>query len=193
MNKLDIANKFADMWRRSREDAGVSQKYMAKALGVSRATIQNWENGLSCPSQIKSLEWFGVLGVQPLPYYMEILYPSDENITDTDMDNTLALVISNMPARLKAELLYLLQGLHGSTPSCVLEMITAYLQTPLEFRLNVASGISINYEVCEARGILKNPDEIQPDMNLLHKAIRKGQKAVVEGKDYYVCTNIDRS
>ena len=75
LQRIDISEKFASMWRKSREDAGKSQDFMAKAMRVSKRTIQNWEAGISCPSQSAGLEWFQILGLAPLPYYLELLYP----------------------------------------------------------------------------------------------------------------------
>lgn len=190
MKKYEIAERFAKMWRTSRESVGKSQDYMAKALGVSKKTVQNWEAGTSCPSQQKGFEWFIVLGVQPMPYYLDILYPNEFgrlSPESSDMDITIALLtlISNLTGEQKRKLLYALTGRHGSSPICVLEMLTAYLQTPLDYRLNVASSVAVNYEISEAKGMLVRPDSIQPDMELLHLAIKKGREAVIEGKGSY--------
>lgn len=190
MDKIKIAEKFAYMWKTSRNDAGKSQDYMAKALGVSKKTVQNWEVGTSSPSQLMGFQWFQVLGLQPLPYYLNLLCPIDLGVTEYDADaeqikDTLHTIIDGLPANYQKELLYMLYGSHGSSPFALLELITAYLQTPLEFRLNVASGIAVNYEVAEARGCLKNPAQIKPNMNLVHDGIAKGRQAVVEGKQDY--------
>ena len=44
MTRNEIADRFGMMWKKSRCNAGVSQEYMAKALGVSKKTIQNYDN-----------------------------------------------------------------------------------------------------------------------------------------------------
>lgn len=190
MTKYDISEKFAKMWRESRESVGKSQDYMAKALGVSKKTVQNWESGTSCPSQQKGFEWFTVLGVQPMPYYLKLLYPYEfdrikPGANDKDVGIALLTLISNLTEDQKRKLLYILQGCHGSSPICILEMLTAYLQTPLDYRLNVAASIAVNYEVSEAKGILKNPAHVQPNMDLLNLAIKRGRQAVIDGKGSY--------
>ena len=74
-NDYEINDRFARIWRVSREKAGVSQDAIAKRLGVSKKTVQNWENGTSSPSQVMGFEWFNVCELQPLPFYLEALYP----------------------------------------------------------------------------------------------------------------------
>ena len=103
MKKYDISERFAKMWRTSREAAGKSQDYMAKALGVSKKTVQNWENGTSCPSQQMGFEWFMVLGVQPMPYYLKLLYPYEfdriePGANKKDVGIALLTLVSNLTA-----------------------------------------------------------------------------------------------
>lgn len=190
MKKYDISEKFAKMWRKSRESAGKSQDYMAKALGVSKKTVQNWENGTSCPSQQMGFEWFMVLGIQPMPYYLKLLYPYEfdrfePGANEKDVGIALLTLVSNLTVDQKRKLLYILQGCHGSSPICILEMLTAYLQTPLEYRLNIAASIAISYEVSESKDILNNPAHVQPNMSLLNLAIKRGRQAVIDGKGCY--------
>lgn len=39
-----------------RKNAGMSQEYLARALGVSRQTIVNWESGKSVPTADKAVK-----------------------------------------------------------------------------------------------------------------------------------------
>ena len=70
----DRERQFAKIWADSRVDAGKTQDYMAKGLGVSKKTIQNWENGVTAPDFFMGSEWFRVLGINPLPYYLSFLF-----------------------------------------------------------------------------------------------------------------------
>lgn len=45
-----IKNEIGDNLRRLRKDAGLSQKQMAKALGISAATLCSYETGKTVPS-----------------------------------------------------------------------------------------------------------------------------------------------
>lgn len=189
-NRVDISARFAKMWRTSRESVGKSQDYMARALGVSKKTVQNWEAGTSCPSQEKGFAWFVILDLQPLPYYLRLLYPEEfDDLTpcsdDKAIEQALCTVIKDIPSEMKRKILYLLTGAHGSSPLAVMEVITAHLQTPLRDRLNVAQSIATNYEMAQSAGKVKRPDHIQPNMELISSGIQLGKEAVKAGKNSY--------
>lgn len=183
MTSVDISDRFAEMWRTSREDAGRSQEYMAKALGVSKKTIQNWEAGTSCPNQLTGFAWFNALGLQPLPYYLKLLFPDDCN--GESCEDLLIDIIHALPEGYKKKLLYILHGGHGSSPICILDMVTAHLQSPLRGRLNVAQSISMNYDLAAATDSIRCPEDIQPDTEQLHNAINAAYSAILSGNDDY--------
>lgn len=186
MNKLELNERFSQMWRKSREDAGRSQEYMAKALGISRKTIQNWEDGTSSPNQIKALEWFEALNLQPLPYYLWVLYPGKfEEMNNSNIDDILLNLVSQLPVDTKKKLLFMLAGNHGSSTVGIIELAVAHLQSPLEKRLNIAEGVAKNYTVASGKNTICCPDDIQPDMNTLRRTIELGTKAVIQGKETY--------
>ena len=181
--------RFASMWRKSREDAGKSQEYVARAMGISKKTVQNWESGYSCPDQCQGLEWFHVLGIQPLPYYMEILYPQLEDInpnsSNENLDAVLFDILKDFSADSKRKLLYLFAGNHGSSPSGILEMVIAHLHLPIAQRLNTGHNIITNYQIDKAYGALVEPNEVQPNMALLVQCYENCLSAVQEGKKEY--------
>lgn len=185
----EISERFAKIWRVSRYKAGVSQDAIAKKLGVSKKTVQNWESGASSPSQVMGFRWFNALGIQPMPYYLSVLYPGFGDIpaepTDKEVDIYLQKLTGGLPARSKRELLYLLSGYHGSSVAGILELMTAHLQAPLRDRVNVAQSVATNYELAEASGRIRCPGHVQPNMELLQLMIEKGKGAVLEGKEEY--------
>lgn len=187
MNKIELAEQFALMWKRSRQDAGKSQEYMAKALCVSKQTVKNWENGTSSPNQIKAFEWFEVLNLQPLPYYLEALYPGrfTKNASDDDICEILFKIIKGLPTDIKKKLLYMFTGNHGSSTIGMIELATAHLHVPLEKRINIAQSVSTNYELSKVKNVLCCPDDIQPNMETLNRSIRLGLLAVMEGYEGY--------
>ena len=187
LDRIDISDKFAKMWRTSREDAGKSQDYMAKALGVSKKTIQNWEQGLSCPSQSVGFEWFKILGIAPLPYYLEILYPGINHENDQEVTESLKRIIEDLTPDIQKKLLYILTANHGSSVVAIIDMMTAHLQTPLRDRVNIAQSVYTNYEIAQANNTVKHPDLPQPNAERLHNAIESGKQAVKEGLgDYFI-------
>lgn len=186
MNRNEIADKFGDMWKKSRCAAGVSQEYMAKALGVSKKTIQNWENGTGSPNQIMGFEWFHVLGLQPLPYYLDLFYGSCEDVPEEDnkkLDSMLYEAIDRLNPYMKRKLLYILDADHGSSTAGVLDMVVTHLHCPLPLRIGVAQHILSNYEIAESYGA--NSDLIKCDTEILRKSIENCKKAVKERKNKY--------
>lgn len=190
MDNYEISERFAEMWRKSRSDAGKSQEYMARALGVSKKTIQNWEDGTSSPSQLKGFEWFDVLGLQALPYYLRLLYPEQFNTitaesTDAEIEDAIITYVKAATPDLKRKLLYLLVGQHGSSATAIMEMMTAHLHTPLRSRLNVALSIKTNYEIAEKRGEIIRPDVVPADIEHLNFAIELAKEAIVRADESY--------
>lgn len=172
MTSVEISDRLAQMWRRSREDAGKSQEYMAKALGVSKKTIQNWEDGTSSPAHLKAFAWFDALGVPPLPYYLDLLYPDimkrlEEDPTEEVITDTLVTAVKHLGFEQKKKLLYLFLGEHGSSVTGILELMTAHLQSPLRDRISIAHSVSNNYRLALQTGNVIRPDDIQPDLDLL--------------------------
>ena len=53
---MDIGTKI----RNARSDAGLTQEKAAEALGVSRQTISNWENGRTYPDIVSVIKMSNV-------------------------------------------------------------------------------------------------------------------------------------
>lgn len=182
MTTFEISERFAQMWKQSREDAGKSQAYMAKALGVSRATIQHWEDGISSPSQIKGFQWFEALGLQPMPYYLKLIYGISSKSDPLEAIRTIA---SDLPEDYQKKILYFLSGEHGSSVAGIIELTTAYLLLPLRDRLAIAQSIATMYRVVDAEGSANADDRIRPNMEILQKSIDGGTRAVLSGRSGY--------
>lgn len=188
MNELNIADRFAEMWRRSREDGGRSQEYMAKALGVSKRTVQNWEEGYSSPSQLKGFEWFQILGLQPIPYYLELMYPMDfdtasKEHTDEEIEEALIKYIKVMRPSDKRKLLFIIYGNHGSEFNELIEMLCAHFHTPPENRITVAQNICTNFQVAEATDRLIAKNHIMPNIDTLKRAIIRKRDQILGTHD----------
>lgn len=189
MHDTGVTDRFAMMWQKSRADAGKSQEFVAKALGVSKTTIQNWEQGLSCPNQRQGFEWFKVLGLPPMPYYLSLLYPEFDSdlsvMSDEQVDAALLALMTDLPTDVKRKILYIALGNHGSSPLAVLELMVAHLQLPLQARVSSAVALRTNYEVAEACHALVGTNEITPNIEVIEKAYAAAKKAVKERKTSY--------
>ena len=190
MNRIEIADRFARMYSSARHAAGLSQAQAAKAMGVSKSTIQNWESGFSSPSSIQTFVYFKHLGIQPLPYYLQLLYPTEfdwlsSQATDESVDRALEKLLKDLPIDAKRKILYIAYGNHGSSPMAVLDLICAHLHTPLVARVGVAELIRSNLHLSEALGRTIQGDNIMPNMAILNTAIANAREAVCERARHY--------
>lgn len=184
------AKRFSEIWWKSRTDAGKSQEYMAQHLGISKRTVQNWEHGVTCPDLFQSSEWFSLLGLNPIHYYLSYLHPGmfRDTISSADeqeVEETLVQLIRNSTLTEKRELLFLMSGQHGSSWHSLLQLFTAHCHTTLRSRVIAARVIVDSYEMEEETGDLVCADAILPDMNMLNIATGRGKRAVQEKKKGY--------
>lgn len=181
--RIERAKRFSKIWWRSRADAGVSQEYVAIGVGVSRKTVQNWEKGISSPDLFQASEWFNVLGLNPLPYFLDFIFPQNvDGIKSKDedkrIDEALKQLIEQLPAAGKRQLLYMLYGNHGSSPNAVLNLMNAHLQAPLKDRIVHSAMIVENYELEKMLGNLVCPSNIQPDIKMLRTSMENARTTV---------------
>lgn len=197
--KVEQAIRFSKIWWKSRADAGKSQEYMALGLGVSKKTIQNWEKGISSPNLYQSLEWFELLGLNPLHYYLEFLYPwifkEDGNDEfDKDLEKALINIIQKSSTLEKKQLLYIMSGNHGSSWYALLQLFTAYCHTSMQSRATTARHVADNYEIENMNNRLVCPDDVQPNITVLNQIICKGKDAAMKNDNGYVIpTDDDKS
>lgn len=177
--------------RKTRYESGKSQEYMALELGVTRRTIQNWENDVSEPTVSQAIMWFKLSGKNPIPYLLQTVYPDIDKISSKDSDakilTSLLRLINDLPSEGVRQLMYLFFGNHGSSPRAVLQMITAHLQTPMKDRIAHGQLVATNYELAEKTGTLAHPDHIKPDLDCLNAAIKAAKDSVEnDSKEYTI-------
>lgn len=189
----DNRTRFASIWSTSRADAGKTREYMADGLKVSVKTIQNWEKGATSPDFFQGTEWFRVLGLNPIPYYLAFLFPDmfQANAVNAPADDeeeieqTLMLMIKNSTMLEKRELLYLMAGDHGSSWYSLLQMFTAHVHTSLRSRTQIAKVILDNYKLESELDELVCRGSVMPDIQLLEDAISAARESVVNGHSGY--------
>lgn len=191
MKRIEIVENVANMLLSSRLAAERSQEWVAKSLGVSKKTVQNWESGYSSPPLSTVLEWFEVLDVQPMPYFFMLLnHKSFGFITSNDADQVISSALSdyidNVPMVEKRQLLYWALGEHGSDPASVLDMVTAHLHTPLVNRLNISQSIINNYEIAANNNNIVQPDHVLPDMDSLKESTNRARESIMMHKESYM-------
>jgi len=192
------AKRFARLWTDSRTKSGKTQEFMAKGLGVSKRTIQNWENGVTSPDLLMCSEWFRILGLNPLPYFLAFLFPDlfdsiDNETEEAAIDAALNTLIKDAPLTEKKQLLYLMAGRHGSSWYALLQMFTAHCHTSLHSRANAARLIYDNYMMEEKTNYLVCTDNIKPDTALLKKSIENAMDSVGKHQIGYSNMGLERT
>lgn len=190
MDRIQRIQRFAEMHYNARCKADKSQEYMAMELGVAKKTIQNWEKGISSPSFFQSLEWFRALGINPMPYYVSLIYPSasvdvDSDTDDEEIDKAFNEMMKNIPRSGKRALLFLFYGKHGSSPNAIMNMMLAHLHTPMQSRVLHSRLISEAYEMDNELGNIVCPDNIRPNIDALNKAIDSAKNATINKQNSY--------
>ena len=188
--------RFTRIFTKSRQKTTVSQEKMAAELDVSRRTIQNWEMGKSCPDFFQTMEWFRVLKINPIPYYLEYVFPkefSDLQASDSGerIAEALKVLLESLSEEQMRALLFLFHADHGSSPTAVLQMIVAHLHCDMKSRVTVARSILENFEMCEQRGELVAEDHIMPHLDVLRDAVERGKMAANKKEKGYSASYSD--
>lgn len=185
--------RLARMLMMSRAESGMSQERVALEMGIAKKTVQNWEKGVSAPTLPQAVEWFRVMKVPAIPYFLQFMFPDLEGTCGYDPDEKvraeLVKLIESLPADGVRQLMYLFFGNHGSSPRAVMHMVNAHLQTPLKERYSNACAIVNDYKLNRDIGNIAQPTHIQPDIELLEKAIEEGRKAILDDKESYLLIN----
>lgn len=187
-NLLEVSAK---VLTESRIDSGVTQQYMAKAMGKSQRTIQNWENG-SNPSFLDMCLWFHILDKQLWDYLRNALNPVEELGTDSlskRYRNELVEYFNSANASEIRKLCYLILGEYGSNWNAVLEMMIEHVCTPLHHRVMMARSIMISYELDRNDELLRGIESMHPDLENLLKCITLGTQEAKNGLNSYSFEN----
>lgn len=188
-SRIERVKKFARIWWKSRANSKKSQEFIALGLGISKRTIQNWEKGLSAPNLFQASEWFNLLGLNPIRYFLEFLYPNLFNTTksenEAELDEMLINLVKNLSIVEKKQLIHLMSGAHGGSWSALLQLIFVYSKTSLQSRVAAARTILENYEIEEKNGKLMDTKELNPDLDLLKLALSQCKLAAQNGNSEY--------
>lgn len=186
----DDRKRLSRMLMLSRAESGLSQEKVSLELGIAKKTVQNWEKGVSMPTLPQAIAWFRIMNISAMPYFLQFMFPDIEGISskneDSHIKDGLLSLIETLPAEGIRQLMYMFYGNHGSSPRVALNMITAYLQIPLKERYLIDTMILNSYKITKDTGELKRPDNVQPNIDVLDKALEKEQEALRNEKQSYM-------
>lgn len=181
-SRIARVSRFSRIWWKSRADAGLSQEEMAIGLGVSKKTIQNWEKGISAPDLFQGSEWFRLLGLNPMPYYLEFVYPTlfsdfSPDKSDAEIEDALIHLIVRPRPRKSVSCCSLWQGsmeVHGlHCFRCLLRIAIppCSAESPLHGTFWITMKCSRKPENLSAW------TTVQPDLDILRRAVESGKQA----------------
>ncbi len=168
-----------------------SQPYMARCLGRSLSTVQNWENGTSVPKLTDIFDWFSVLGINPLRACLECIHPCTyKGISPEDdirkIDTALLHYLSHVaPEHERRELAFCIFGPTGSSWSAQLDELTARNHLPISYRINISQTTVTDFILARSSGTLRAKECIMPDIENVSRAIDLCLASVLDGKDEY--------
>lgn len=172
---------------RARQDADVSRKDLAKALGKTERTIQNWESGFN-PSFLDICMWFQAIEKSAWAYIQCSIYNHDVHYTDTYAEacrKELLQYFSTAEISEVRKVCYIIMGKHGSNWHAMLEALFEHVCSPLAQRVISARSILISYSVDGQHTELVATGNILPDLDNLRKCINLGTEAAKLGRESY--------
>lgn len=188
-SRITNSEKLALMLSSSRVSAGKSQKFMAKALGKSIGTIQNWESGVGAPNLLDMMEWFEILNINPLKYFLDFLHPDTFNCNDSANSSTdnneklrealLTYIRDCSPDEDIKKLHYCILGNTNSSWSALLDIMTAYKHLTAKSRISIAQQIMNSYELEKDCETLVSPDSIMPNEINAKIAIQDVRRSII--------------
>lgn len=184
-------DRYAHVIRQARADAGLSQIEVSDMIGVSRSTIQKWEDGSATPSLEKFLDYLEKIQRPSIPYMLYLSDPEHyEKATVGSARATLLDLVNNLGDETIKKLFFVCFANHGSDAFAILDMVVADLQTPLRARINVAHEVMVNYEIARRHGDTSRGSNTYPDISNLNHAIESGVEAVISHRDSYKSISI---
>lgn len=188
MNRVFTSASLAEAMATARENSGKSQQFMAKHIGKSVGTIQNWEYGVSTPTVVEFLLWFDLTGKNPLNALLECVHPYIYADSKEDIHNEIEHITHYLNSvACDAEIVKLHNCMFnnaGSSWNGQLDMLCALNRLPLNNRLIQAEQIVSQYNLAESLGSL-NETKCKPDMKNLNGAIENCRQAILAGNKEY--------
>ena len=187
----DLNDMTAEIMAEARIGKNRSQQYMAKSLGKSLTTIQNWETGISTPKLSDMAAWFGTLGINPMRSCLNYLHPDQykdltQDSNQKEIDDALLYYIQNIASdHEKRELAFCIFGETGSSWPAQLDELTARNHLPIAHRINIARITVETFCMIQELGKLRGMDHVMPDIENVERAIENCKDSVRNGRSDY--------
>ena len=187
--KDKYTDRVAEFISSLRREADISRDKLAHGASFSAATLKRWESGESTPSIAQIMEIIDITGQNLdhalLKFRHPDLYESAADASDDEINKLFAEYVSTMSIRDKRHIMFAVSCRHGGDRYALMELVSAYLQIPMAARYAIAQLIETQYNLSVANHAIQCPNNIQPNMALLHSAIESGRDAALSGLTGY--------
>lgn len=166
----------------------MSEADVSARLGITKKTLQSWLSGKTFPTFPQVIEYFLAIRTRMIPWILKMPYYEDRkpNAGNAFHEEQIHEFIKGLTPTQKERLYFILCGDHGSSVEGLLEMICAYLHTPLRERFMISSSVLLNYEVAAASGEEVCSGTAEPNVEIFEDSISKGKEAILHGLKKYV-------
>lgn len=183
------ADRVAQFIKSLRHDAGMTREQLISKADFSVTSLRRWESGESTPSIAQLMEIIDITGQNLdhalLKFRHPDLYESAADASDEEINKLFDEYVSTMSIRDKRHILFAVSSRHGGDRHALMELVSAYLQSPMAARYAIALLIESQYNLSVANNAIQCPNNIQPDMKLLHDAIEGSKDAAMHGLTGY--------
>ncbi len=184
--KDEIQNAVGNILKQLRTDSNLTQAEMAAKFFLEAKTYARYERGETSPTLPAFIEMLDGADAPVLPVIKKYLYPEQYSGSSQDLRQRLSDHILRYASDREIEqMLYIMDGHHGSPREAQIQLFTAFDHLPMADRLIAAKTIYQLWELEAARGSIINEDSAMPDMELLHAALVSATRAVIEGRTNY--------
>lgn len=167
---------------------GISQQKIADAIGKTKKTVQNWEQGIGRPDITEVIRWIHAVDENEMSMFLLYKYGPHalDQVDDADeKKRRIHEYVDQFMTDTEVDILYyLLSGMSGSSVYSYMQKIAADLSTPLYARISTAALILSNYEIAGSIGEISDGAP-KVDAEAFYEAITAAADAVTKGNKVY--------
>lgn len=194
VDNYELGMKSAEFARTSREDAGLSQQFVAQNLGITRVTYQKIETGERFFTPPEVLKFCSMVRKSPNSYSNILFTPNGWDFTektDDEIREQLMETVGAAPVHTIKLLIDIFTREWGGNPLQLVELAAAHTYTNILQRLTRSENVVHDVKLCqmqaERKGESLYPDGVEPvRIEDLAKTNKVARDAYLDGDDGYV-------
>lgn len=178
----DLRQGCAEMLVKYRKTAGLSRARLAFLTGIDERKVKKYEEGQSAPTVPEFFSALDAIGVPAFPTLLEYIHPSvygDKKAGTDETRNRVAHYVQSIATeRLIHQFDYFFTGQHGSNLEPQMQLMTLINHLQLKDRIIICQLALTLWDLATIEGTTINPEDVQPDIDLLRATLSKAEAAV---------------